>query len=1001
MTLVYLSSGISQVARYLAAAVLIILAAPSAEGQVAVPSPDALASRIVAASERERAELLSRSELATLELARALIARGAKERAASELARALTAYDAAEKIARRLRADRELGLALNGVADALFRQADRRGLAVAQESIALHERLNDISGQAEAWNTAGNVKSYGGLAALPEYEKSLELWTAANDRVGMARALNNIGNIYRGTDDDKAFDHLTRALRMLEELGDQRRAGVVIGTIAIMHFNRGEYPEALEYARRALAIQEKSGDRLLHARALDHLGNIFVAQGAYGRALDHFHRSLKMRLAAGARFDAAESWNNIGMAYAGQGDYELALAAYREALRLNKAIDERPLVAEALINMGSAAAALGQLVRAEANYRESLKVSEAGGDRDRVRQAAALQGLADIVRTQGRTKEAEAHLARALALHDALKNRRGTAEALSTLAAIDLDARRPERALARGKQVAEIAHEIDAQELIWQAHTLMGRAYRQIGQRDAARTELTAAIEAIDRLRQDLLPGRTGRAGFLEARLAPFHELLALSIEEGASASALELAERAKARVLADILQHGQADITALMTDAERREERRLQSGLLSLNQRIQSELLQARPDRSRIDRLEKERAERRLEYEAFEARLYSSHPDLQVQRGAATPFTLAETPQVLAVSSMAVLQYVVADERAYLFVLTRTAAGPALETFTLPTSARALARSAREFRERIAARDLSVTQDARRLYDILIAPAAGPVAGKSHVIVVPDGPLWNVPFQALRDDRQRYWIESTAISYAPSLTVLRETLRKPAAPAGKRTLFAMGKAEFGSRAAKPAVPLMSDLGPLPDAERQVRLIGGFYGAERSRTYLGAEAREDRFKAEAARFSILHLASHGVLDEASPFYSHIVLSPGSGGSSEDGLLEAWELLGLKLNAELVILSACETGRGRIAAGEGTVGTMWALFVAGSRGTLVSQWRVEARSTTALMTAFHAGLAAGEGTKAELLRQASLSVLKDPNYAHPFYWAPFALVGHPY
>jgi CHAT domain-containing protein len=125
-----------------------------------------------------------------------------------------------------------------------------------------------------------------------------------------------------------------------------------------------------------------------------------------------------------------------------------------------------------------------------------------------------------------------------------------------------------------------------------------------------------------------------------------------------------------------------------------------------------------------------------------------------------------------------------------------------------------------------------------------------------------------------------------------------------------------------------------------------------------------------------------------------------VLSPGPPGSSEDGLLEAWEVLDMKLDADLVVLSACETGRGRIAPGEGIVGTMWAFFVAGSRALLVSQWQVEAGSTTELMTAFHRRLARDPGGKAEHLRQASLEILRQPRYAHPFYWAGFVLVGNP-
>jgi CHAT domain-containing protein/Tfp pilus assembly protein PilF len=985
----------------LAAAVLVVSGALAGPGQTHAPSAADRAARFAAASEQERAVLLSQADYATIDVAKALLALGAQERLAGQLVRAFAAYDAAVLVAKRVKADRELGLALNGLSDALFRQADRRALGVAEESIVLHERLQDTSGLAEAWNNVGNVKSLQGLEGLAPYEKSLELWTAAGDRLGMARALNNIGNVYRMVADDKALEYLTRARQMLEELGDERRAGVVIGTIGLIYFHRGEYPEALAHARAALAIQEKHGDAHLLARAFDTVGNVHVAQGAYGRALGYFNRSLKLRLGVSARFDAAESWNNIGMAHAGQADYELAIAAYREALRLNRSIGHKWLDAEALLNLGSAAAQLGQTQRAEANFRASLNISESlDGPSKMTYVGNALRGLADIAREQGRLAQAEAHLARALALHESMNDRRGTAEALIELAAIDLDARNAVRALARAQRVSEIAQAIDAQELAWQGRTLMGRAHRQLGDRDAARRELNAAIDDVDSIRRHALPGRSGRTGFLEGRLAPFHELLSLSIEEGANAAALELAERAKARALGDILQQGQSGIAGLMTTDERRQERGLRSAVLGLNQRIQSERLQAMPDRARLARLEAERAARRLDLEAFEARLYSAHPDLRVQRGDATVFTLAETPQILPTSSTAVLQYVVARDRVYLFALTRGAGAPSLQAFVLPGTPQSVGVAARRFRDRVAARDLTFGDDARRLYDVLVAPAASALAGKTHVVIVPDGPLWNVPFQALRDARQRYWIESAAISYAPSLTVLRETRRRPA-PAAARTLFAMGKAEFGSRAADPAVQLMSDLGPLPDAERQVRLIRGAYGPDRSTTYLGDDAKEDRFKAEAPRFSIIHLASHGVLDETSPFYSHIVLSPGSGGSSEDGLLEAWELLDMKLDAELVILSACETGRGRIAAGEGTIGTMWALFVAGSRATVVSQWKVEATSTTALMTELHRGLAAGEGTKAELLRRATRSVLEDPKYAHPFYWAPFVLVGHPY
>jgi len=135
-------------------------------------------------------------------------------------------------------------------------------------------------------------------------------------------------------------------------------------------------------------------------------------------------------------------------------------------------------------------------------------------------------------------------------------------------------------------------------------------------------------------------------------------------------------------------------------------------------------------------------------------------------------------------------------------------------------------------------------------------------------------------------------------------------------------------------------------------------------------------------------------------------YSHVLLSAGGPGSKEDGLLEAWEIMRMDLKADLAVLSACETARGRIGAGEGVIGLTWAFFVAGVPTTVVSQWKVESTSTAKLMLAFHGNLKAPGShspstfQKARALQRAELQLLHNPQYAHPFYWAGFVVVGDP-
>jgi CHAT domain-containing protein len=191
-------------------------------------------------------------------------------------------------------------------------------------------------------------------------------------------------------------------------------------------------------------------------------------------------------------------------------------------------------------------------------------------------------------------------------------------------------------------------------------------------------------------------------------------------------------------------------------------------------------------------------------------------------------------------------------------------------------------------------------------------------------------------------------------------------------------------------------------LAPLPEATKEVKSLKTLYGAQQSQVFVGAEAAEDRFKERAGEFNILHLATHGLLNDSNPMYSHLLLSPGN--DKEDGLLEAWEIMDLDLHANLAVLSACDTARGQITPGEGVIGLSWAFFVAGVPATVVSQWSVESSSTAELMLAFHRSLKNGHtnsGSKtstARALQSAELQLLHTPQYSHPFYWAGFIAMG---
>jgi len=451
---------------------------------------------------------------------------------------------------------------------------------------------------------------------------------------------------------------------------------------------------------------------------------------------------------------------------------------------------------------------------------------------------------------------------------------------------------------------------------------------------------------------------------------------MALAIEADRPAEAFHYLERSRSRALLDTMNGRRPPLSKAMTAEERIEERRLRLGLNAVSMQVQAaeqvdEALRKRQDHARLD------------YEAFQTRLYAAHPELRVARAQVPAIGAKEAVSLLSGPATALLEFAVTPERTWLFVIT----SEGLRSFEVKISSAALERRVEQFRRQLANRDLRVDLAAAQLYTLLLAPARVALAGRTEWIIAPDGPLWQLPFQALESRPGRFVIEDCSVSYAQSFTALREEMqvnqRRRTAPG---TLLA-----FGSPAGRD---------PLPDAARQVQAVAAVYRPD-GRAYTGADASEDRWKREAPRYRILQFATHAVFDDRSPLYSHITLAEPAPGSSEDGLLEAWEIMQLDLSADLAVLSACETARGGVTPGEGLIGLTWALFVAGSPSALVTQWKVDAASTGEVMIEFHNAWRGGANgvSKAKALQTAQLRVLHKAN-SHPFDWAGITLVGDP-
>lgn len=840
-------------------------------------------------------------------------------------------------------------------------------------------------------------------------EKSLAIFEEVGDKREQARALQAIGITY-GLERrlELSLEFHVKSLPLSREVGDRSLEAKILNSLGFTHSGLGHYQIGLDFYQQAKALSEEINDKATLHIALNNIATHYSNQGRFAESLDYLHRSLKIIEELGTASDRrslAYKYQNIGLIYRHQGQLDQALVYARKSLQILEEIDDKFGIANLHNNIGVIYKVQGLYAQSLGWFEKSLKSYEELKATPGI--ARCLNNIGDVYRLQGKRNEALAPLQKSLELREKNGDRQGVILTLNNLGRLYEDDGKYAEMLEASSRSTQLATEINFPEELWRAQELAGKALAALGKPAEARQSFQAAINTLETLRRQVAGGEQQQQSFLENK-SPWLSMTHVLIAQREYAEALSFAEQSKARVLLDALQGGRTNLRKSLSQEDREAEEKLRLQLVTLNSKLTAELRSDKSDTARVASLKQAVAKARLEYEDFETRLYASHPGLRVQRGEAPIIKREELKGLLPDAASALLEYVVADDQTYLFVVTKESEKPEadVQVYTLPVSRKELARQTEAFRQQLAGRDLSFRPAAAKLYELLLKPAEAQLRGKTNLIISPDHTLWDLPFQALVSGSDRFLIEGAAIAYAPSLTVLREMTRRRArqsAHANPATLLALGNPLVGNETIKRAALTFRDgkLDPLPEAEQEVKALGRLYGVSRSKVYVGAEAREDRVKSEASRARILHFATHGVLNNASPMYSHLALA--EGGAGEDGLLEAWELMQLDLQADLAVLSACETARGRIGAGEGMIGFSWAMFIAGVPSIVVSQWKVESAGTRDLMVNFHRSLISADNgkskvAKTEALRQVALKLMKNSETSHPFYWAGFVLVG---
>ena len=907
----------------------------------------------------------------------------------------------------------------------LCAEVDRYNRTDAQYALRLAEvarEAADVSGDLSqrGWSHRARAHALRFLgeyhACLLEYERALDLFQESGERGEVART--HIGHIsaltYLGRYED-ALRTARQTRRLYARWRDVLQAAKVDMNMGNIHRRLGQPHAALLLHQRARRSFRRLGEAELAATAEVNLGHVLTelerfepASRAYRRARGVFH-------AAGKRLMVALVDNNLGLLQSTRGRYNSALTLLASARAAFQGLGIPKSVAIVNVDLADAYLTLNLHGEAGALYAEA---AAAFRDLDMpYERGKALVGQAMALgRSQGPAALRLFEEARSLFVAD--RNQiwpavidlhraellvatapsssppevacRLAGDAAATFHRLGLAAREAAAqlilgwgALARGdeaeavalfRSVLATAGRLDLHSLLYRAHYALGQAQRESAPQ-FARESYARAVDEVERMRLDLQPDEL-KTSFLRDKLRAYEDLVLLSLDAGSPESCVEAfgyVERAKSRALLDSV--GSAVQTSVRTATPER--RRWAARLQQLR-----EELAACYRRGTADPVSgPEAEERRLVAVAKEQEYESTLRQMQLVDAEYASLHgvfahgLADIQRQLA-PHQTLIEYYVAGEEIMAFVVRsdgfrvyRRLSTPA-RVEPLLTKLRFQLRSFIHYgpdwlEKRQALLRQTMEGCLGQLYGELVQPLAEERRAE-HLIIVPHGILHYLPFHAFHDGGGYLW-ESHQITYAPSATLL-----------------AFCQANERPQAWHPLIVGVPDE-RLPHVQAEIEAISSLF--RRPTVLLGADATEDAWRRHARRGNPIHLACHGTYREESPLFSSLRLA--------DGVLTAHDVYNLDLKASLVTLSACETGMSQVAAGDELLGLARAFFHAGTPSLVVSLWPVSDVATADLMRAFYEALSAGQ-SKAAALRAAALATKQ--TYPHPFYWAPFVLLG---
>ncbi|NEP11680.1 MAG: CHAT domain-containing protein [Symploca sp. SIO2C1] len=754
-----------------------------------------------------------------------------------------------------------------------------------------------------------------------------------------------------------AIESWQQALSLYQQLQDQQKEALVTELLGLAHQALGDYNQAIAYYQQHLTLARIIKNREYEANALGNLGNSYRVLGKYSQSLDYHQQSLAIRVELQDRKGEGQVLANIGNVQAILGNDQQAIELHLKSLAIAKSVGN---LRGSAISLNS----LGVLFANQENYQQATQyyqqyLATVRSINNPASEGKALNNLGSIYHMQGKLETAFSYYQESLALAQTINNPRLEAAALGGLGLVYANQGNYSQAIEYQEKSWKLTQAIGDGRMEGIALQNLGHTFWLSGDLTKAEEKLRAALEIVESMRLNLEDADKVSIFDTHWQVLTYNLLQQILIAQNQPEAALEIAERGRARAFVELLAQGlsSASLAKLRTES------------------------------------------------------------LQVN---IAPPTISQIRQIAQAQNATLVQYaIIPDDR---FIAQGKLKGTNLELFiwviqpsgkvsfrrveltSLNTSLQDLVSTSREaigVRSRATiqielATDVSQTERLQQLYQLLIEPIAEllPTQPESQVIFVPHNELFLVPFPALQDPSGKYLIEKHTILTAPAIQILDFTRqqRQQLEAEYSEPIQGEGVLVVGN----PTMPILRDgdkieqLVPLLGAEKEALAIATLLN---TKPFIGDKATKVEIVEQMPQARLIHLATHGLLDDIKDLGipGAIALAPSRG---DEGFLTAGEILDLKLKAELVVLSACDTGRGTIT-GDGVIGLSRSLIAAGVPSAIVSLWAVPDAPTALLMTEFYRNLQQNPD-KAQALRQAMLATMEQ--HPDPRDWAAFTLIG---